>query len=84
MPHDVSVLAYADVQDVMHSQLRQKLHDAMPMSENGQREFQDETGINIETDIEHVVAFAAAGPHRPAPAGWCSRAARSTCRGLKR
>src|ERR1035437_7678570 len=58
VPADVSVLAYADVQDVMHSQLRQKLHDAMPTSENGQREFQDETGINIETDIEHTVAFA--------------------------
>ncbi len=61
VPADVSVLAYADVQDVMHSQLRQKLHDAVPMSENGQREFQDETGINIETDIEHVVAFAEPG-----------------------
>ena len=61
VPADVSVLAYADVQDVMHSQLRQKLHDAMPTSENGQREFQDETGINIETDIEHIVAFAEPG-----------------------
>ena len=68
VPHDVSVLAYADVQDVMHSQLRQKLHDAMPMSENGQREFQDETGINIETDIEHVVAFAQPG-HTAGPGG---------------
>jgi hypothetical protein len=68
VPHDVSVLAYADIQDVMHSQLRQKLHDAMPVSENGQREFQDETGINIETDIEHVVAFAQPG-HTSGPGG---------------
>jgi hypothetical protein len=63
------VLAYADVQDVMHSQLRQKMHDAVPMSENGQREFQDQTGINIETDIEHVVAFAAPGAGDSGPRG---------------
>ena len=68
VPHDVSVLAYADIQDVMHSQLRQKLHDAMPVSENGQREFRDETGINIETDIEHIVAFAQPG-HTGGPGG---------------
>src|SRR5476649_2625239 len=68
VPQDATVLAYADVQDVMHSRLRQKVHDALPMAENGQREFQDQTGINIESDIEHVVAFAgpggiANGPH---------------------
>jgi hypothetical protein len=68
VPPDVSVLAYADIRDVMHSELRQKLHDTMPMSENGQREFQDETGINIETDIEHVVAFAEPG-HTGGPGG---------------
>jgi hypothetical protein len=29
----------------------------MPAQENGQREFQNLTGINIETDITHVIAF---------------------------
>ena len=61
-PHDPTVLAYVDVQKMMISDLRRKVHEAVPMSENGQREFQDETGINIETDINHVVAFVAAGP----------------------
>ena len=69
VPADVSVLAYADVQDVMHSELRQKLHRARcRRPENGQREFQEQTGINIETDIDHVVAFAQPDT-RAAPGG---------------
>src|SRR5260221_13452934 len=59
VPRDATVLAYADVRDVMSSQLRQKVHQSVPMSENGQKEFENETGINIETDIDHVVAFVA-------------------------
>jgi hypothetical protein len=50
-------LGYADVRKVMASELRQRLHRALPAQENGQREFQNLTGINIETDIAHVVAF---------------------------
>ena len=40
----------------MTSELRQKLHSALPLPENGQRELQEHTGINIETDIDRVVA----------------------------
>jgi len=42
--------------EVMASALRQRMKRALPGQENGQQEFQDQTGINIETDIEHVVA----------------------------
>ena len=56
IPRDAIVVAYADVADVMASELRQKLHKAIPFEENGQREFQNQTGINIETDIDHLVA----------------------------
>src|SRR5215471_6752376 len=56
IPREATVLAYADVADVMASQVRQKLHKAIPFHENGQQEFQDKTGINIETDIDHLVA----------------------------
>jgi hypothetical protein len=56
VPRDAAVLAYANVQDIMTSDLRRHIKDAMPNSENGQREFQDRTGINIETDIDRVVA----------------------------
>jgi len=40
----------------MGSQLRQKLLQALPMQENGRREFENQTGINIETDIDRLVA----------------------------
>lgn len=68
VPRDAAVLAYANVQDVMNSELRRHLKEAMPMSENGQREFQTQTGINIQTDIDRVVACLGAdagvsGPH---------------------
>jgi len=56
IPRDAIVVAYADVADVMASEVRQKLHRAIPFQENGQREFQEQTGINIETDIDHLVA----------------------------
>jgi hypothetical protein len=56
IPHDATVIAYANVQEVMASELRQKLLHALPMHESGQREFQDRTGINIETDIDRIVA----------------------------
>src|SRR2546421_202306 len=51
VPRDATVLAYADVRDVMNSQLRQKVHQSVPMTEDGQKEFESQTGINIETDI---------------------------------
>jgi hypothetical protein len=55
VPANASLVAYADVRDVMTSDLRQKVRSALPMKENGQHEFQDQTGINIETDIDHVL-----------------------------
>ena len=56
IPHDATVIAFANVQDVMNSQLRQKLLQALPMHEAGQKEFENQTGINIETDIDRIVA----------------------------
>ena len=56
VPRDAVVLAYADVRDVMSSDLRQRLRSAIPMREDGQRELEERIGINIETDIQRVVA----------------------------
>src|SRR5205814_4655792 len=57
VPRDASLVAYADVHEIMTSDLRQKLRKVIPLdSQDGQREFQDHTGINIETDIDRVVA----------------------------
>jgi len=55
VPRDAAVIAFANVQEVMASELRQKLHKALP-GENGQREFANQTGINIDQDIDRVVA----------------------------
>ncbi len=58
VPASASVVAYADVRNLMQSELRQKLHKAIDEhGEDGQAEFQKETGIDIENDIDRVVAF---------------------------
>jgi len=58
LPSSASVVAYAEVREVMASELRQRFRKsiAADAQENGQREFQNLTGINIETDIERLVA----------------------------
>jgi hypothetical protein len=56
IPADASVVAYADVQTIMRSELRQRLKAAMPMHQHGQEEFQRQTGIDIENDIDYIVA----------------------------
>jgi hypothetical protein len=52
------------VRELMASALRRRVDRALPDHENGRREFQDRTGIDIETDIQHVVACVGrpAGP----------------------
>lgn len=66
VPPDAAVVAYADVRQVMHSEFRQKIHAALDKDEDGQKEFQRQTGIDIERDIDHVVAaFTAAGTGEP-------------------
>jgi hypothetical protein len=61
VPATASVVAYADVRNLMQSELRQKLHQADQNQQDGQAEFQRETGIDIEHDIDRVVAFMEAG-----------------------
>jgi hypothetical protein len=55
VPADAAVVAFANVREVMDSQLRQRLKQVLPQ-EQGQQEFQAETGIDIERDIDYVVA----------------------------
>ena len=61
VPADATVVAYADVRAIMDSDLRARLKEAMPMHEQGQREFQTQTGIDIEHDIDYVVASLTTG-----------------------
>jgi hypothetical protein len=64
VPADAQMLAFANVRGVMDSEVRQKLMQG-PLAQQGDhplgggaRKLQEETGINIETDIESVVVSA--------------------------
>lgn len=56
VPKDAVVVAYADVQQLMHSQFRQQVKEFEPGESKGQDEFEDATGINIEQDVDYVLA----------------------------
>jgi hypothetical protein len=56
LPGDAAVVAYANVRDVMNSDLRQRLRKFEGVTDEGRSEFKNQTGIDIETDIDHVVA----------------------------
>jgi hypothetical protein len=56
VPRNATLVAYASVQDIMVSELRQRLLGLLPLHGDGQQEFQDQTGIDIETDIDSVIA----------------------------
>jgi hypothetical protein len=69
VPEAAAVVAYADVHDVMASEFRQKLRQVLPDHDTkGQEEFQKETGINIEQDIDFVLAWLAPQPPSAAQA----------------
>jgi len=61
VPANASLVAYADVRSIMDSELRLRLKQAMPGQEQGQKEFFDHTGIDIERDIDYVVAAMTPG-----------------------
>jgi hypothetical protein len=63
VPADAAVIAYADVGAIMNSELRMRIKEAMPTQQKGQEEFQRETGIDIERDIQYVVAAVTPGTH---------------------
>ena len=60
VPADAALVAFADVRSVMDSELRQRFKQAMPMNEEGRQEFLQKTGIDIENDIDYVVAAVGA------------------------
>ena len=48
VPRNAAVVAYADVREIMISDIRQRIRQAVPVPEDGQRQFQEQTGIDIE------------------------------------
>jgi hypothetical protein len=63
VPEAAAVVAYANVREVMNSDFRQKVRTLLPDDDTkGQEEFQRETGINIEQDIDYVLAWMTPNP----------------------
>jgi hypothetical protein len=54
VPADAAVVAYANVRELVNSELRQRFKDAGP-SEADKNEFEEKTGLNFEEDIDSVV-----------------------------
>jgi hypothetical protein len=55
LPVDSTAVAYASVAEVMKSDVRKRIQQALPTGEDKQR-LLDETGIDLEHDIDSVVA----------------------------
>ena len=55
VPADAAVVAYANVRDVMNSEFRQRFKDIEP-SQDDKNEFEEKTGLNLEQDVDSVVA----------------------------
>jgi hypothetical protein len=55
VPSDARMLAFANVRAVMDSEVRRKLMALHPGADNADR-FQERTGINIEQDIDSIIA----------------------------
>lgn len=58
VPADSHVVAYADIRDVMGSEVRRKLSAFQQGANDGAADFKEKTGIDLETDIDYVVASA--------------------------
>jgi len=59
VPADARMVAYADVRDVMNSELRQKMRQFEPQgSTDAKNQFENETGIDIERDVDQIMAAA--------------------------
>jgi hypothetical protein len=63
IPSDAAVVAYANVRELMASQFRQQVKGLEPAAhQEGQQELKDALGIDVERDIDYVVACVLASP----------------------
>lgn len=55
VPADAAVVAYANVRDVMNSDFRKRFKSMEP-SQDEKNQFEEQTGLNFEQDVDSVVA----------------------------
>ncbi len=56
VPADATLVAFGNVHEIMTSDVRERARRALPRLPRGQEQFRAETGIDVETDIDRVVA----------------------------
>jgi hypothetical protein len=66
VPSNASLVAYANVREAMLSDFRERIRQIAP-DDVGQADLEQQLGLNIERDIDHVVAFLAPGPAEGRP-----------------
>jgi hypothetical protein len=56
LPAGVAVVAYVDVKEVIGSDLWRRLQSVQPAGQEATRRFEEGTGIDLETDVDAIVA----------------------------
>ncbi len=67
VPQDSRLVAFANVREVMNSDFRRKLQALQPDSAARTNDFQDKTGVNIESDVDAVVVSLGASTEMGPP-----------------
>jgi hypothetical protein len=67
VPADAELVAYADVHSIMGSDMRKELERIAMGQRHGQQQTHEFAGIDVEKNINHVVAYAEAAGGDPAP-----------------
>jgi len=71
LPADAKVVAFANVREIMDSELHQKFQALAPRNGEGLARFQEETGVDVTKDVDYVLAAlsgdTAAGPEQGHP-----------------
>ena len=56
LPDSSKVVAFANVREIMDSELHQKLKDLAPRNDSGMARFEEETGVDVTRDVDYVLA----------------------------
>ncbi|HEV8396842.1 MAG TPA: hypothetical protein VGQ37_21320 [Vicinamibacterales bacterium] len=71
LPSDAKVVAFANVREIMDSELHQKLQALAPRNGDGLARFEEETGVDVTRDVDYVLGAiggdTAAGPNQGHP-----------------
>ena len=85
VPADATLVAFGNVHEIMTSDVRERARRGLPRLPDRHEQFRAETGINVETDIDRVVAcLSRPAGERPGPRASSSPAGGSMRSGSSR